>query len=540
MDVLVPAERGELLDPRLHVVPGDAFAGGDRVQVDLVDDGLVGLDDAVGHVDPEVALRPEHRDPELPLEHDLVLGRPDPREVGAGVPGGQDVGDGHRVPSRERGLDGLGRRVGSLPVGGGPGDVGAVLDAVERDAARAGVRRVAGGAEVRTGGDHGQHPAAGGDQVGAGQGGAGLDDVDALDGLGVLEPADGVAGGGGLGVAAAGEHDGDGGARLPDGRGYVGERPGRRAEQQPRERGVEEREQRLGLGVTEAGVELDDAGAAVGEREAGVQQPGERRAAAGHLVDGRLEDGGEDLVDEAVGGPRERRVGAHAAGVRPLVAVADALEVLRGLERVDRGAVGDREERDLGAVEVLLDDHPLAPGGVVERGLPVLGDDDALAGGEAVVLDDVRRPELVEGGRDLPGRGAGAGGRGRHPGRLHHLLGERLGALEPGGLAGGAEAGDAAAGDRVGDTRDQRRLGADHDQVGAQGGGQVGHRGAVHRVDRVQRGDRRHARVAGGGVHRGDVGVARQRAGQGVLAAPGADHQDSEGGLRWGGHGRQG
>ena len=34
------------------------LAVADRVEVDLVDDGLVGLDDAVGHVDAEVALAP--------------------------------------------------------------------------------------------------------------------------------------------------------------------------------------------------------------------------------------------------------------------------------------------------------------------------------------------------------------------------------------------------------------------------------------------------------------------------------------------------
>ena len=71
-----------------------------EVEVDLVDDRLVGLDDPVGHVDAEVALRLEHGDPELPLEHDLVLGRPDPGQVGGGVAGGEDVGDGQVVMLR--------------------------------------------------------------------------------------------------------------------------------------------------------------------------------------------------------------------------------------------------------------------------------------------------------------------------------------------------------------------------------------------------------------------------------------------------------
>ena len=69
-------------------------------------------------------------------------------------------------------------------------------------------------------------------------------------------------------------------------------------------------------------------------------------------------------------------------------------------------AVGEREQRDLRAVEELLDDAPGAqPGGVRERrGLAVGGDHDALAGGEPVVLDDVRRAERVEGVGRLLGR----------------------------------------------------------------------------------------------------------------------------------------
>ena len=74
VDVLVAGERVELLDARLHVVPGDPLARGDRGEVDLVEDRLVGLDDAVGDVDAEVALGPQHREPQLPLEHDLCSG----------------------------------------------------------------------------------------------------------------------------------------------------------------------------------------------------------------------------------------------------------------------------------------------------------------------------------------------------------------------------------------------------------------------------------------------------------------------------------
>ena len=164
-------------------------------------------------------------------------------------------------------------------------------------------------------------------------------------------------------------------------------------------------------------------------------------------------------------------------------------------------------------------------GGVVERGLAVVGHHDPLAGGQPVVLHDVRRPERVERGRGLVGGLAQPGGRGRDAGGGHHVLGERLGALEPGGLAGRPEAGDAARHDVVGHARDQRCLGADHDEVDAEPLGEGGHGGAGHRVHVVQRGDRGHARVAGGGVHLGDAGVEGQGTGQGVLAAAGADDE---------------
>ncbi len=74
-----------------------------------------------------------------------------------------------------------------------------------------------------------------------------------------------------------------------------------------------------------------------------------------------------------------------------------------GDQRDDAVAVGEAEQRHLGAVEVLLDDDPPAGRGVRQRLGPVVGDDDALARGQAVVLDHVRRAELVERGRGLGG-----------------------------------------------------------------------------------------------------------------------------------------
>ena len=93
-----------------------------------------------------------------------------------------------------------------------------------------------------------------------------------------------------------------------------------------------------------------------------------------------------------------RRVAAHAAGVRALVAVEDPLVVLRGSERDDVLAVAERQQRQLLAVEELLEhDLGLAEALLDEEGLDRLarlglarGDDHALARGQAVGLEDRR------------------------------------------------------------------------------------------------------------------------------------------------------
>ena len=65
-----------------------------------------------------------------------------------------------------------------------------------------------------------------------------------------------------------------------------------------------------------------------------------------------------------------------------------------------------------------------------ERLVAVRGDHDALAGGQPVVLHDVRRPERVDRLRGLLGRRTHVGPAGRHTRRGHHVLGERLRPLD--------------------------------------------------------------------------------------------------------------
>ena len=93
----------------------------------------------------------------------------------------------------------------------------------------------------------------------------------------------------------------------------------------------------------------------------------------------------------------------------PVIVVEDALVILRGQQRHVVLAVGDDEERHFGAGQHFLEDHARA--GVAEalvdhRGVDrgfgrrsIRRDDDALAGGEAVGLDDERVAELARSNR---------------------------------------------------------------------------------------------------------------------------------------------
>jgi hypothetical protein len=99
-------------------------------------------------------------------------------------------------------------------------------------------------------------------------------------------------------------------------------------------------------------------------------------------------------------------VGSHAAGVGPRVALADALVVLGGRQGQDGLAVGEGEDGDLVALEVLFDDDRVAGGAelvgdhdVLESGLGFGGglrEDHAFAGGEAVGFDDDAVVDVVE------------------------------------------------------------------------------------------------------------------------------------------------
>ncbi len=75
------------------------FALVDRIQIDVVDHGLVVGNRAFGDVNPQFGLGPEDRKPELPFQTDPIRLVVDADHLLGGVSLGKDVGHGHRRTS---------------------------------------------------------------------------------------------------------------------------------------------------------------------------------------------------------------------------------------------------------------------------------------------------------------------------------------------------------------------------------------------------------------------------------------------------------
>jgi len=259
------------------------------------------------------------------------------------------------------------------------------------------------------------------------------------------------------------------------------------------------------------------------------------------MVDGGADDGRNDLLVQLRGDDGRRRVGPHAAGVGPLVAVENPLVVLGRGQGEDVPAVGEGEEGGLLAGHELLDHH-LGAGGpedlvqhdVVDGGHRLLHrhrHHHPLAGGQAVGLDDDGSALLADvGDRPVPIGEGGVGGGGDAV-LGHQVLGEGLAPLDPRRRLARPEDLEAGGLEAVDDPQGERDLGADHGQVDLLGQGKVKQRvdlvgGDVHALGQL--GD---AGVARRAVERLDQGRLGELPDQGVLAAAAADNQNFHNGI---------
>ena len=113
----------------------------------------------------------------------------------------------------------------------------------------------------------------------------------------------------------------------------------------------------------------------------------------------------------------------------------------------------------------------------------------------------------------------------RNAGRGHHVLGEALRPLDPRRLPTRAEDADTVSAQRVADAGDERRLGADHGQVGVDAAGEPEQGFGVVRPDGVAVADRRDPWISRRGVKPGQARCLRQLPRKRVLATARPDEE---------------
>ena len=120
---------------------------------------------------------------------------------------------------------------------------------------------------------------------------------------------------------------------------------------------VEAAQHGLDFGVAETDVEFKHLRLAAADHDADEDHAAEIEFFSLDALQERRQDFIVNLPPDAVIHHRGGGISAHAAGIEPGVAVADALVVLRRDQRHDRLAVAEREDRRLFAVQALLDQH---------------------------------------------------------------------------------------------------------------------------------------------------------------------------------------
>ena len=274
----------------------------------------------------------------------------------------------------------------------------------------------------------------------------------------------------------------------------------------------------LSFGITETNVVLQHLQTVGGEHDPGIQHAAIDDAAPAQFVQCGLDRSGDHFIHYVRAGDRDGRVGAHASGVGADVAGADPLEVLCRCQGCDRPPVTDREQREFGPGEPLLDHKAtsrVTEGGTREifmhrmaRLGDRLGDDNAFAPGQPVGLDDVEtghRVEIRERGRE---RGERRVARRRYARRVEHLFHPSLRPFEACSVGAGPKTKLALRPQPVGQATDERILWPDDEKIGVD-------------LSRRLGGRRRNTGVAGTHHHRC---IAPEHRRERVLAPSGPDH----------------
>ena len=406
---------------------------------------------------------------------------------------------------------------------------------------------------------HAQHPAATGDDVVALALRAGVIDEQVIPGIAVGRIAgDHIAQIRLARIAGRCQHHAQGAAPVPFGLHLV---------QPALDAGLDERAQRrsetaqdgLCFGVAQPAVEFQRVQAAVtADHQARIQKARERRALGRHAADGRQDDLAQRAGMDVGGDDRSRRIGAHAARVRALVAIEQPLVVLAGGQRQHVLAVGHHDEAGFLARQEGFHHHPgrigiagrLAgqPAGyaLAARGcllatagegvgqelvdgrmglLDRLRHHHALAGRQPVGLHHDGRALLADvgfGGRRI---GEGLVGGGGYPVPLHEGLGKILRGFQPGRRPGGAEHRQPAPAEVVHQPLGQWGLGAHHGEGQLLALGKQRQRTDIAHRQVAHAGLERRTGIAGRHEHRFERMRACQGQRDGVFTSTATHHQ---------------
>ena len=227
---------------------------------------------------------------------------------------------------------------------------------------------------------------------------------------------------------------------------------------------------------------------------------------------------------------------SHSAGVRAAVPLEDALVVLRRGKRQSRLAVGQHQERGLLALEKFLDDNSLArhtedpffeekPEGPFGLRLRI-DDDDALARGQAIGLQDGRQSDRLERDARLVQRGRHrrAGGGNAMP--ATELFAVDLRCLDFGGEAARSEDRKVSLLELVDDSECQGQLRTDDGEVDRDALGEIRELDDRGRGNRNEIGDAGDPGIAGSREQFRHARAFANRARQRVFPRPGSNDEN--------------
>ena len=296
---------------------------------------------------------------------------------------------------------------------------------------------------------------------------------------------------------------------------------------------VEERQDGLRFGIAEAAVEFDDFRAIGRDHQAGIEAALVGDAFLFEAIDDGFQNLFFDFLADFRRNDRCRRISPHAARVGAFIVIEDTLVVLGGNHGHDGLAIDESQEACFFADHTFFNDDAAARSTedvVFHHGVDGfdgfcfrLGDDDALAGSQAIGLDDDRCALFLNIG--LGGFAIGKGGVScrRDVVFLHEVLGKDFGPFHLGCGLVRAKDSQAFGLGQVGNAFGQGDFRADDEHVDAFVFGIVRDGVQIGQGDVDALGDFTHSGAAGNGIELIDARALSQFPGQSMFAAAAAD-----------------